>query len=616
MAPRPPCASLSCLPLTALGLLAGLSACGGPSEQPPGRADVEAPACAPSSFASAFAGEVTLCQNWQEAQQQAFWFLSQGSLLIPYTWFLALEQADSPALFREPAHMDQLRYLPQQASAANPDALPIGFTQDEPRDSPDDARIAKAWLGLSCAACHTGQVEYQGRRMLIDGAPTMADFQGFMRALVAAMQATLADQAKLDRFTARVTQAEPGTDAARLRAQLAAVTERRLAWNRRNQGEADYGFARLDAIGAIFNEITVTAMKVLGNAKPADAPVSYPFIWDTPQHDRVQWNGSVPNAGVGALGRNVGEVLGVFGALTLNAPILSRSSARIDHLGRLEGLLWQLESPQWPETILPPIDRQQAERGAALYASYCVRCHALIRRDDASRRIKAELVPLDQVRTDPAMAQNFALREYSSGKLKGHLNLGSFAPGSTAARHFGDKAAGVDFLGNAVIGVIARNLLLPRTNETIEAINVDRENLNPDAMREIARQPAPTTAVAASVAPAVQIAGMPGTVQSPLVYKARPLNGIWATAPYLHNGSVRTMRQLLLPAAQRQPMFHVGSREYDPKEMGFVDAGGFLFDTSRPGNLATGHDGPDYHNEELARDTTALDALLEYLKTL
>ena len=62
-------------------------------------------------------------------------------------------------------------------------------------------------------------------------------------------------------------------------------------------------------------------------------------------------------------------------------------------------------------------------------------------------------------------------------------------------------------------------------------------------------------------------------------YKARPLNGIWATAPYLHNGSVRTMRQLLLPADQREKSFSVGTREFDPDDIGFKDEGAFTLDT-------------------------------------
>ena len=50
--------------------------------------------------------------------------------------------------------------------------------------------------------------------------------------------------------------------------------------------------------------------------------------------------------------------------------------------------------------------------------------------------------------------------------------------------------------------------------------------------------------------------------------KGRALNGIWATAPYLHNGSVPTLYDLLLPAADRPKKFRVGSRELDVKKVG------------------------------------------------
>ncbi len=89
--------------------------------------------CTPSTFAGSFGGEVTLCQNWDAEEQQEFWFLSQGSQIIPYAWFLALEQADGEALFRDSAHMDGFRYLPQRPTAMNPDGLPIGFTKDSAR---------------------------------------------------------------------------------------------------------------------------------------------------------------------------------------------------------------------------------------------------------------------------------------------------------------------------------------------------------------------------------------------------------------------------------------------------------------------------------------------------
>lgn len=99
-------------------------------------------------------------------------------------------------------------------------------------------------------------------------------------------------------------------------------------------------------------------------------------------------------------------------------------------------------------------------------------------------------------------------------------------------------------------------------------------------------------------------------------YKARSLNGIWATAPYLHNGSVRTLRDLLLPASMREKKFKVGSREFDAVNIGFKDAGDFEYDTTKPGNSNSGHDGPKYGSNVFLNDPAKMNALLEYLKAL
>ena len=74
------------------------------------------------------------------------------------------------------------------------------------------------------------------------------------------------------------------------------------------------------------------------------------------------------------------------------------------------------------------------------------------------------------------------------------------------------------------------------------------------------------------------------------VYKAGPLGGIWATAPFLHNGSVPNLYQLLLPPDERVKKFKVGSREFDPVNVGFDFTGGpFDFDTDLVGNSNKGH---------------------------
>jgi hypothetical protein len=90
----------------------------------------------------------------------------------------------------------------------------------------------------------------------------------------------------------------------------------------------------------------------------------------------------------------------------------------------------------------------------------------------------------------------------------------------------------------------------------------------------------------------------------------RGLAGVWARSPYLHNGSIRTMQELLMPPAERAKTFHRGTRVYDTTQLGYVDDGVYLLDTTTPGNSNTGHDyGTDLSNEQKRE-------LIDYLKTL
>jgi hypothetical protein len=99
-------------------------------------------------------------------------------------------------------------------------------------------------------------------------------------------------------------------------------------------------------------------------------------------------------------------------------------------------------------------------------------------------------------------------------------------------------------------------------------------------------------------------------VRSTGKYFAATLNGVWARSPYLHNGSVRTMEELLTPPAQRVKTFHRGSRVFDEEVMGYTDAGTYLFDTAASGNSNSGHDYGTKLSEAEKRE------LIEYLKTL
>jgi hypothetical protein len=117
-------------------------------------------------------------------------------------------------------------------------------------------------------------------------------------------------------------------------------------------------------------------------------------------------------------------------------------------------------------------------------------------------------------------------------------------------------------------------------------------------------------------------------------YRARPLDGVWATAPYLHNGSVPTLRDMLLPQDKRPTSFCVGSRQFDPVNVGVVTkthetddcAPGLTnFNVSLLGNSNRGHSfegketdvgklPPGVIGPELTDDERR--SLVEYLKTL
>ena len=111
--------------------------------------------------------------------------------------------------------------------------------------------------------------------------------------------------------------------------------------------------------------------------------------------------------------------------------------------------------------------------------------------------------------------------------------------------------------------------------------------------------------------------------QNPYGYVSPPLDGIWLRAPYLHNGSVPTLNDLLNPPNERPQTFHRGYDVFDPVKVGFKEPPPrptgpngeltqpyFSFDTREKGNGNQGHAyGTQLSNEDKEK-------LLEYLKTL
>ncbi|MGD8570606.1 MAG: di-heme-cytochrome C peroxidase, partial [Gammaproteobacteria bacterium] len=468
--------------------------------------------------------------------------------------------------------------------------LPVGFAV-EPVDGGDD------WVGMTCSACHTNDLVVHETRIRIEGAPTLADFNGFVKSLHEAVKATLDDRLKFFRFAVRVLGFDHWNEFQSLYQSLEAYEPQLAGFVTRNIDTTgiEYGYARLDAFGAIMNEVFGDDLHYPGNIHPANAPVSYPRLWNTPHHDWVQWNGSANNP----LGRNVGEVLGVFGSVNLVDPThFGETSARGKNLIYLEQLVAKMTAPKWPEQYLGDIDREKAERGRAIYTEFrgnepaCSYCHALRDANGSypmtpaeenafgAQFVETKMIPLDEIGTDPAMALNFATRTVSTAHLASQL-----PPPFTGASELPAPA-----LLSVLVGMATQNAL-----GTI--------------------QPPMTGAqTAAAIGYRVKAPGLPPyRPKNLLAYRATPLEGVWATAPYLHNGSVQNLYELLLPATERQRAFYVGSRRFDTEKVGFESEDrhkAFLLDTTLPGNSNFGHEYGITLSEEEKMD------LIEFLKTL
>jgi hypothetical protein len=562
-------------------------------------------------------------QNWPADVRQEFYTTSQGSRIMPYSWFIALEISDSQKSFYRD-RLPELGYLPNSLSTNNPDKLPVGFVRDQ-------NEITKAdYIGMNCAACHTNQISLSGKTFQIDGAPSLSDMGGMLTGLDDSLKATRDNADKFDRFAAKVLGAQANNSTAKneLKSELTNFLKYWSKFVQDSTVEHPWGRARMDAFGMIFNRVASIDLGIPENSKKPDAPVSVPFLWGTSFQSQVQWNGVAPNTNdIERLGRNVGEVLGVFAEAQFQAtrifeiPKPARTSAKRLNQVRLENLLKKLWSPKWPEDLVA-IDAAKKEAGKALYQTHCAECHAIVPHGEQNTPVDVVMTKLSEVRTDPKMAVNATIGVASTGDLKwlfegrskvprGELlqtlvQLAVLSPYRDVAppESILDRLTRDDLFGPNEINLFLREIGF--SQQTVKALHADLdEKLKSyyddlqSSVKSFNGQPESAT-VAENAPPTLK-------------YKAAPLAGIWATAPYLHNGSVPNLYELLLPSNERTSKFYVGSREFDAKKVGFKTEqapGTTLFDTSLPGNSNAGHDTYGTFNEEQRWQ------LVEYLKSL
>jgi mono/diheme cytochrome c family protein len=554
-------------------------------------------------------------QGWTAEDRQAFYTTSQGSHMIPYLWFKALRRLDVD----EPFGGDQLArygYLPNEKSpATNPEGLPVGFVID------GDA--GTGFFGMTCAACHTAQIEYQQKdgptqQLRIDGAPATADFQLFLKDLTEATRATLNDADRFDKFAHAVLgNRYSATRAKDLKKDFAAWVKQWGNFMDKSLPASPWGPGRLDAFGMIFNRVAAKDLGIDANFKVADAPVNYPFLWNASRQDRTQWNGGVPNGlFLNALGRNSGEVFGVFAEFSpkkltdthLPGIDYSKNSIKFANLQALEEKIAILKPPPWPFELKEDL----VDKGRILFAKECGSCHEEKRLPQGTWRTL--VMP---VGTDPKMFEN-AERTSQAGILAGALSPNP--PGSTLS----DPAATNDVLATTVVGALIDEAFIPPrflypNNGVWRAIRKDLADLYSDSetapnLLSLLSSKVRDDLKSHVVSRLGQMFKVPGPRDA---YESRVLHGIWATAPYLHNGSVPNLWELLTPPEQRKPFFMVGSKKYDPTNVGYAADASPFKDGRRvvgpgadPGNSNSGHDfGTKLSDDEKWQ-------LIEYLKQL
>lgn len=111
-------------------------------------------------------------EQWDDAQRQTYYYTPQGTQVkgLEYDWFVALELPFNQNKFATPEHLARFVFLvdpAQMATAANPGNLPVGFARHE------DDESGRTYLDVTCAACHTGELRYEGQTVRIDGGAAM-----------------------------------------------------------------------------------------------------------------------------------------------------------------------------------------------------------------------------------------------------------------------------------------------------------------------------------------------------------------------------------------------------------------------------------------------------------
>lgn len=613
------------------------------------------------------------------------WHASEGSEIYPTLWMMNLKSTKSS--LSKTSFLEKLDskfgLIPNEYTYSPYPLKWIGLTAAWSDESPENELITLepgvkflslpkvrklgsnkqsiAMSGVNCTFCHTGNITYNDGKKninkIIEGAPSNIDARGFFKDLYGSTIKLMLEEKLLAEFLEKMDVKDSKTTAATfskeftealgaqktLKTEIVKLLEKMLIIGekvsaKKNSEVQTLLFKKRDVIELYLNkllkltygfetipetlQLRMKYFSMLGSPDPAleetasgygrtdafgriangvarefnpialNAPVSMPYMYAMKYKSMFHYNSNTNSV----ISRNIGQSFGLGSILNkknAQGPEKFSSTTNLHNLIKMEKIIYKIKVPEYQE-IMPElkIDKERAVKGCNLYVNKCMGCHSAYneRVGPAKALINYKVLPLSKIGTDETYIWNQA------APINGHpFRKGIFDFTDNIKKWYFDKYN----ISPEEVSIWANTSL--RGEEIFrDTVNGDDRYKDDPNMRYV-------------------------SIPAGRGFTAKHLSGIWATAPYLHNGSVANIYELLLPANKRRKIFTVGSTLFDDKNMGLFSGeeknnvkscdydSATCFDTALSGNSNSGHEPSLYGGELKEADKYNL---IEFLKVL
>ena len=541
-------------------------------------------------------------------ERRTYYSMDEGIQYLPVDVLMSLKRPSSSGLQVMDelllAHPERLGLLPNYV---NPQSdIPLGITV-----STDIDYVPMA--GINCATCHTSMISNaDGKFFLVDGASSRFAIERFIGEMIKGLVATMANPEEFEafyaRYRARVAADETPEDTGASRQQIASLVKKSFT-----ESDVSHLKVKLDTITPAETKKVTT----LPSAYPTKEQLSTKLGMYVYLAKRFIYLFSQTKYGTntekdvseGGLGRSnpwsptkkmlddkylhsknsykldggpvntpfnwdLNRQHWIFYTGVTNS-LLERNMAQgvalltdfnetnfestvsIRKLAVVVSYAEKPVPPSWPENVLGEIDTDLADKGKFIFKDQCLGCHD------------------PQLQNDHTASANY---RYLDVGTDNNYYLGQI-----------EKLDGKDLFSDILTPFMSKVKLAAAKNEEIDDL------------------------------PYYETGRLPVVWKTPTgnTFAAKPLMGVWATPPFLHNGSVPTMWDLLQPASKRPVKFHIGGFVYDTKKLGYIEDNtlpdGFDLVTACPsGCKGNGNQGHEF-GTTLSDDDKL--ALIEFLKS-